>query len=108
LGAAAVGIIAAHVAAACATIVGWIRISGQVTPVPSRSCSVSRAILPITLQTNALSPWRSIQGWKWSETSAKVNPASPAMARSYLGKEAPETVNRLLTQLNKDLSRPSL
>ena len=72
------GIDAAAVAAACATIAGWMRISGHVTPVPSRSVSVETAIAPMTPQTNGLSPWRSIQGWKWSEISANGKPASSA------------------------------
>ena len=33
------GIIAATVAAACATIAGWMRMSGHVTPVPTRILS---------------------------------------------------------------------
>jgi hypothetical protein len=48
------GIIAAAVAAACAITAGWIRIVGQVTPVPSRSRSVACATPPITPQTNGL------------------------------------------------------
>jgi hypothetical protein len=76
------GIIDAHVAAAWATIAGWMRIRGHVTPVPRRSRSVSRAIPPITLQTKGLCPCWSIQGWKWSEMSAKPNPASSA-ARAF-------------------------
>jgi len=35
------GIIAAEVAAACATIAEWMRTVGHVTPVPSRSRSVA-------------------------------------------------------------------
>ena len=42
------------VAAACATIAGWIRIVGQVTPVARRIRSVASATPPITLQTNGL------------------------------------------------------
>ena len=56
--------------------------SGHVTPVPNRRLSVSRAIAPITLQTNALCPCLSIHGWKWSEISAKLKPASSA-ARAF-------------------------
>jgi len=55
--------LAAEVAAAWATIAGWIRIVGQVTPVPSRSRCVACAIPPITLQTNGLWPCLSIHGW---------------------------------------------
>src|SRR2546423_1132745 len=72
------GIMASEVAAAWATSPGWILINGQVTPVPRRSRSVAWATPPITLHTNGLSPWASIQGWKWSETSAKENPVSSA------------------------------
>jgi hypothetical protein len=56
------GMSSAHVAAAWATIAGWIRIVGQVTPVPRRRRSVAAAMPPITLQTNGLSPCASIQG----------------------------------------------
>src|SRR5439155_3857521 len=66
------------VAAAWATMAGWIRIRGQVTPVTTSIRSVEAAIAPMTLQTNELSPWRSIQGWKWSEIMAKSNPTSSA------------------------------
>lgn len=72
------GIIPAAVAAACAMIAGWIRLTGAVTPVPSCSSSVARAIPPMTLQTKGLWPCRSIHGWKWSEISANENPASSA------------------------------
>jgi hypothetical protein len=51
------------VAAAWAMIAGWIRIIGQVTPVPTSSFSVAPAMPPSTLQTNGLWPWRSIHGW---------------------------------------------
>jgi hypothetical protein len=55
--------IAAEVAVAWAIIAGWMRMVGQVTPVPRRIFSVAEAIPPITLHTNALSPCASIQGW---------------------------------------------
>ena len=57
------GIIAAAVAAACATIAGWIRTLGQVTPVPRRSRFVAVAMPPITAHTNGLWPWASTHGW---------------------------------------------
>src|SRR3954470_10320193 len=72
------GIIAAHVAVACATIAGWMRISGHVTPVPRRNRSVTCAIPPMTLHTNGLWPWLSCHGWKWSEIRPNVKPASSA------------------------------
>ncbi len=53
-----------------ATIAGWIRVVGQVTPVPSTIRSVRCASAPSTLQTNGDWPWASIQGWKWSEMEA--------------------------------------
>jgi hypothetical protein len=56
------GIICAQVAAACATIAGCTRPVGHVTPVRTRSRSVASAMPPITLHTNGLWPWRSIQG----------------------------------------------
>ncbi len=58
------GIIAADVAAACATSAGWILISGHVTPVPRRMRSVASAIPPITLHTNGECPCSSTHGWK--------------------------------------------
>ena len=57
------GIRHAEVAAACATIAGWIRISGQVTPVASRRLVVAWAIAPIVDQTNELWPCEFVQGW---------------------------------------------
>ena len=69
---------AAQVAAAWATMAGWIRTVGQVTAVPTRSRSVDEAIAPITLHTNGLSPWASVHGWKWSEIAPNSNPASSA------------------------------
>src|SRR3954449_10509530 len=48
------------VAAACATIAGWTRIIGQVTPVPSVSSFVAWAMPPITPHTNGLWPWVEI------------------------------------------------
>jgi hypothetical protein len=56
--------IAAAVAAACATIAGWMRIIGQVTPVPTVMRSVACAMPPSTLHTNGLCPCSSIHGWK--------------------------------------------
>ena len=57
------GIIAATVAAACATIAGWMRIIGHVTPVPTRIFSVDFAIPPSVDHTNGLSPCASTHGW---------------------------------------------
>ena len=74
------GIRLAAVAAAWAMMAGWIRIVGQVTPVPMVIRSVASAIAPRTPQTNGLWPCRSIQGWKWSEMTANVKPASSASA----------------------------
>ena len=65
------GIIAATVAAACATIAGCVRIVGQVTAVPTPTRSVACAIAPSTAHTNGDSPWRVVHGWKWSETVTK-------------------------------------
>jgi len=58
------GIIAAVVAAACATIAGCVLMVGQVTPVPTLRRSVACAMPPITDHTNGLWPCLSIQGWK--------------------------------------------
>ena len=71
------GIIVATVAA-CAMFAGWMRTVGQVAPVPTWSVDVSRAIALSTVQTKGLWPCLSIQGWKWSEISAKLNPVSSA------------------------------
>ena len=51
------------VAAAWATIAGWMRIVGHVTAVVTRR-SVVAAMAPITDHTNGLSPWSSSHGWK--------------------------------------------
>ena len=72
------GIRQATVAAAWATIAGWIRISGHVTPVPIRKLSVCCAIAPSTDHTKGLWPWASIQGWMWSEIRPKPSPDSSA------------------------------
>src|SRR3954453_11499306 len=68
----------ATVAVACATIAGWIRISGHVTPVPILNDSVVCAIAPRTDHTNGLWPWASTHGWMWSEISPKRSPAYSA------------------------------
>src|SRR3954452_15203898 len=46
----------------------------------TRSLLVAFAMPPRTLQTKLLSPCRSIQGWKWSEMLAYVNPHASARA----------------------------
>jgi hypothetical protein len=69
---------AAAVAAACATIAGWIRIVGHVTVVPTVIRDVVCEIAPSTPHTNGLSPCVSVQGWKWSEIAASSNPAASA------------------------------
>ncbi|MEZ5183413.1 MAG: hypothetical protein R2702_16295 [Acidimicrobiales bacterium] len=71
--------ISAVVAAAWATIAGWIRMVGQVTPVPSAS-GTAVASPPSTLHTNGLLPCSSFQGWKWSETRRSPKPWSTPMA----------------------------
>ena len=58
------GIIAAAVAAAWATMAGWVRRIGHVTPVPTERRFVTLAMPPSTDQTNGLCPWRSDHGWK--------------------------------------------
>jgi len=57
------GIIVATVAAACATIAGWMRISGHVTPVPTRIVEVACAMPPSVAQTKGLCPCASTHGW---------------------------------------------
>jgi len=52
------------VAAAWATIAGWILISGHVTAVPTRIWLVAPAIAPNTDQTNELFPCCDVHGWK--------------------------------------------
>ena len=66
------------VAAAWATIAGWIRSIGHVTAVVTSSPVVA-AMPPITDHTNGDSPWLSIHGWKWSETVTRSNPARSAI-----------------------------
>ena len=70
---------AAVVAAACATIAGWIRIVGQVTAVMIGTRSVFTDRPPRTLHTSGLWPWREVHGWKWSEIVRKSNPVSSAI-----------------------------
>jgi hypothetical protein len=72
------GSIAVAVAPAWATIAGWMRIVGQVTPVTTSIRCVTWATPPITAQTNGLFPCRSTQGWKWSEIERKSKPTSSA------------------------------
>jgi hypothetical protein len=55
-----------------------MRMSGQVTPVPSRIRSVVAAIPPITLHTKGAWPCSSTHGWKWSETTRCSKPAPSA------------------------------
>ena len=70
-----------------------MRISGHVTAVPSRIRSVVAAMPPMTLQTKALSPCASIQGWKWSEIIAKENPSSSARFDALIGSTSTYEVN---------------
>ena len=64
------------VAAACATIAGWMRIIGHVTPVPTRIVSVACAMPPSVDHTNGLWPCASIHGWIVVGDQAEVKPAS--------------------------------
>ena len=50
------------VAEAWAMIAGWMRMIGQVTPVPTRKRFVVAAIAPSTPHTNGELPCLSIQG----------------------------------------------
>jgi hypothetical protein len=70
---------AAVVAAAWATMAGWIRIVGHVTAVTIGTRSVFTDSPPSTLHTSGLCPCREIQGWKWSEIVRKSKPDSSAM-----------------------------
>ena len=54
----------AVVAAAWATMPGWVRTVGQVTAVIQRISLVTVAAAPSTDQTNGLSPCASFHGWK--------------------------------------------
>src|SRR4029453_7723522 len=72
------GIISVTVAAACATIAGWILISGNVTAVPMRIRLVTPAIAPNTDHTNGLLPCCDVHGWEWSEIVANEKPDSSA------------------------------
>ena len=74
-------------AAAWATIAGWIRIVGQVTAVVTgRSVTWPRA--PITDHTNGLWPCSRFHGWKWSEIHSAVEPGvlrQPRLPDQLLG-----------------------
>src|SRR5215211_3094026 len=72
------GIISVTVAAAWATIAGWILISGHVTAVPIWISLVAPAIAPKTDQTNGLLPCRDVHRCKWSEIVANEKPDSSA------------------------------
>jgi len=67
----------AEVAAACATMTGWMRVVGQVTAVVTGS-ELTWPIAPIIDHTNGLWPCSSFQGWKWSEIHSASNPACSA------------------------------
>ena len=56
---------------------GWMRMSGQVTPVVTVRPVVA-AMAPMTDHTKGDWPWRSIQGWSWSEIHTDRKPASSA------------------------------
>jgi hypothetical protein len=71
------GYIAAMVAEAWATIAGWNRKLGQVTPGP-KSPSVRSPIAVMTFQTNAALPCWGTHGWKWSAAMLPENPARSA------------------------------
>lgn len=58
------GSIDATVAVACATLTGWILMVGEVTPTPTSTDSVSRAMGPNSDQTNGDSPCVLVQEWK--------------------------------------------
>jgi hypothetical protein len=70
----------AVVAAAWATMPGWVRTVGQVTAVIQRMRCVACAAAPSTDQTNGLSPCASVHGWKWSDSQAERKPACSACA----------------------------
>ena len=70
-------VITAAVAAAWATIAGWMRTVGQVTAVVMGSEHASESA-PITDQTNGLWPCSSFHGWKWSLIHRPSNPAASA------------------------------
>ena len=71
------GYIAASVAEACATTLGWNRNDGQVTPGP-RSPAVRSPIAVSTFQTNGAWPCCGTHGWKWSAAITPVKPACSA------------------------------
>ena len=59
------------VAAAWATIAGWMRSMGHVTAVVT-SRPVVAAMPPMTVHTKGDSPCSSIHGWKWSEMLTRL------------------------------------
>jgi hypothetical protein len=73
------GYIASSVAAACATIAGWNRKLGHVTPGPM-SPRVRSPTAVSTFHTNAASPCCGTHGWKWSAAMQPENPFASANA----------------------------
>ena len=71
------GYMASRVAAACATIAGWKRKLGQVTPGP-RSPRVRSPMAVSTFHTNDASPCAGTHGWKWSAAIDPLNPCCSA------------------------------
>ena len=73
------GYMASRVAAACATIAGWNRKLGQVTPGP-RSPRVRSPTAVSTFHTKDACPCAGTHGWKWSAAMQPLNPCSSASA----------------------------
>lgn len=67
----------ADVAAACATIAGWVRTVGQVTAVVTGR-SHTWATAPIIDQTKGDCPCAMVHGWKWSLIQRLSKPARSA------------------------------
>ena len=73
------GYMCSSVAAACATIAGWNRNDGHVTPGP-RSPFVRSPSAVRTFQTNGAWPCWGTHGWKWSAAMTPSKPAASAAA----------------------------
>jgi hypothetical protein len=77
-----------QVAAAWATIAGWMRTVGQVTAVVTSRLVVA-PMPPMVVHTKGDCPWLSSHGWKWSEIQTLVNPCSSASCASSMRSRGP-------------------
>ncbi len=81
----------ATVAAAWATIAGWYRPMGQVSPVARSSSEVAWATAPRTDQAKGLWSCSGSQGWMWSEMQANARPLASAATAWSTSSRAPRS-----------------